>query len=430
MQENQKDYGLHSSTVNVEGLKTAENYAQFKQQVDSELSRCAEGFVRIGYLLKQARDTDILSESGYKNVAEFAYVEYGLTKDIVSRYIAINDRYSEGGNSDRLQERYKNFGMSKLAEMLTLPDSVIDVLDPAMTRKEIQEIKAEIREEEKISDIEVMLEPSEAGTIWGKALRQYMQDTPEIYVAAAEMFKQAPSQERLPGLLMDIFAPAGIAALMSRVSGAGRIVISVKGKDTPVEFVSVRTGEKKEASWQQVAEMLKSIINPDVPAEQSYEQQFGISYPQKEKKESESPGKPNTLGSKTDNNSAFGPEKNLKHKVESPYKSRKGEKNKTAAVAPVQHQTEEKVSKKEKKNVIRPDETRSKQAECLSEKQKDCIDDIELILTAAFEAVNGLKSGLLQPKDMEHYAGKLKEAAELLIKCADMGEYRQEVIEG
>lgn len=40
-------------------------------------------------------------------IAEFAKAEYGLSKDIVSRYIAINDRYSEGGYSDRLQDKYE-----------------------------------------------------------------------------------------------------------------------------------------------------------------------------------------------------------------------------------------------------------------------------------------------------------------------------------
>ena len=74
-------------------------YAQFKAQTDRELNNQAEGFVRLGYLFKTARDTTILYESGYQTVTEFAQKEYGLSKDIVSRYIRINDRYSEGGCS-------------------------------------------------------------------------------------------------------------------------------------------------------------------------------------------------------------------------------------------------------------------------------------------------------------------------------------------
>ena len=90
-----------------------DNYREFKFAMDVEVKEAAAGFVRIGYFLKVARDTDVLANSGYKNVAEFAEKEYGLTKDIVSRYIAINDKYSEGGYSDRLQQRYMTFGVAR-----------------------------------------------------------------------------------------------------------------------------------------------------------------------------------------------------------------------------------------------------------------------------------------------------------------------------
>ena len=87
------------------------DYQTFKETLGAELRASAEGFVRIGYLLKQARDTDILYESGYKNLTEFAQAEYGLTKDIVSRYIAINDKYSENGYSDQLKDEFRGFGV-------------------------------------------------------------------------------------------------------------------------------------------------------------------------------------------------------------------------------------------------------------------------------------------------------------------------------
>ena len=38
------------------------SYQEYKTELDSELSKTAEGFVRIGYLLRLAEDTDILKE--------------------------------------------------------------------------------------------------------------------------------------------------------------------------------------------------------------------------------------------------------------------------------------------------------------------------------------------------------------------------------
>lgn len=123
-------------------------YEDFKKIMDVEIKEAAQGFVRIGYLLKMARDTDVLKESGYNSVSAFAQAEYGLTRDVVSRYIAINDKFSENGYSDKLQEKYEGFGVSKLAEMLTMSDEALEQVTPDMTRKEIIEIKKESQKEE------------------------------------------------------------------------------------------------------------------------------------------------------------------------------------------------------------------------------------------------------------------------------------------
>lgn len=43
-------------------LTTIDTYREFKSALDIELKNQAEGFVRTGYLLKKARDTEILKE--------------------------------------------------------------------------------------------------------------------------------------------------------------------------------------------------------------------------------------------------------------------------------------------------------------------------------------------------------------------------------
>ena len=56
-------------------------FSEWQQELDTELVRSAESFVKIGYLLKVARDTDILANTGYANVVEFAKARYGLDAD-------------------------------------------------------------------------------------------------------------------------------------------------------------------------------------------------------------------------------------------------------------------------------------------------------------------------------------------------------------
>ena len=134
------------------------SYQEYKAELDSELSKTAEGFVRIGYLLRLAEDTDILKESGYSSVLEFAQAEYNIDKTQVSRFININKKFSEGGYSDRLQEKYRGFGYSKLTLMMQLPDTVNEELTPDYSKSEIQQIKNQIDKENKTTDLEIMME--------------------------------------------------------------------------------------------------------------------------------------------------------------------------------------------------------------------------------------------------------------------------------
>ena len=119
-------------------IVTYSYYEDFKQQFDSCMQATANNFVKIGYLLKQARDTDILKESGYSGMGEFAKAEYGLDNSTTSRFIAICDRY--GAGNDHLLPKYAEYGYSKLAEMLTLPDSVADAITPEITKEEIASV--------------------------------------------------------------------------------------------------------------------------------------------------------------------------------------------------------------------------------------------------------------------------------------------------
>ena len=58
-------------------------YAEFEKEFDTTMQETAEKFVVIGYLLKEARDTGVLKESGYTSMGEFAQKRYGLTLSLI-----------------------------------------------------------------------------------------------------------------------------------------------------------------------------------------------------------------------------------------------------------------------------------------------------------------------------------------------------------
>ena len=239
-------------------LMRIDTYTEFKSALDTELKNQAEGFVRTGYLLKKARDTEILRESGYTSVAEFAKAEYGLNKDTVSRYIAINDRYAVDGYSDKLQEKYQGYGIAKLQEMLTLSDDVVDLLSPEMSKREIQDVKREIAEEEKISDIEVMIEQQEAGsqdkTILQRVMYQYFYYQREKFIELAEVIEGKIEGDAAVNKILDAIIPSGIGPIFVRIKGVGKMMLSFHNADNDIEMLNVRSGEQETVTWDRLIE--------------------------------------------------------------------------------------------------------------------------------------------------------------------------------
>ena len=267
-------------------IVTYNYYEDFKKQFDNCMQATANNFVKIGYLLKQARDTDILKESGYSGMGEFAKAEYGLDNSTTSRFIAICDRY--GAGDDRLLPEYAEYGYSKLAEMLTLPESVADALSPEVTKEEIREIKQEIREEEKITDIEVCVEKTEHPEVDDNStltelIKNYLKEYPKEFKALAESKDNA----------MDILAPSGSAVIMARVPGIGRMMLTLEDGQ-PVKLVNVRANDSEEYSDEQLEEAVRKIFDSVAAGsiEEAYKELYGEDMPKEPAKAPETKKSP------------------------------------------------------------------------------------------------------------------------------------------
>lgn len=268
-------------------VECKKSYKEFKAELDAEMNRVANGFVRIGYALKVARDTSILYESGYTSVVAFAAGEYNLDKSQVSRFIAINDKFSEGGYSDRIEEQYAAFGYAKLSLMLNLPDEVNELLTPDLSKADVKAIKAEIDEEQKTTDIELMIEQQEhlqehpeqqEENMLVKAVKSRLHDAPEMYGELFDVIGQPHSVRDVS----EIFCPGESKVDMVRIPGMGRLMVSYKGPDKNIEMVAVRSGEKESYTWQDMENLLNSIMQGnDVAA--AWQQVYAEPYPEKAK---------------------------------------------------------------------------------------------------------------------------------------------------
>ena len=238
----------------------SQEYLAFKQELDTELNKAADGFVKIGYLLRRAEESNVLETSGYRNVAEFAAAEYGLSKDVVSRYININKRYSEGGYSPVLAERYHGFGMAKLAEMLTLPQAIVDTIPEELSKTEIREIKKEFDAEQGVTDIEIAIEaagqPEEQreDTLLTQVARAWLHDIPDDFRRLSSAIYPDYDIDKM----MDIIAPDETRVIIVRVPGVGRLMMTCS-ISASIKIVNMRTGENGQISWEDLCSAASAI---------------------------------------------------------------------------------------------------------------------------------------------------------------------------
>ncbi|MGN1188250.1 MAG: hypothetical protein ACI4R6_07125, partial [Lachnospiraceae bacterium] len=259
-------------------------FNEWQQDLDTELVKSAESFVRIGYLLKVARDTDILRESGYAGVVEFARNRYGLDKTQVSRFIHINDRFSVNGNSEELQDKYKGFGYAKLTIMLQLPDAINEELSPDFSKTEIEDIKKEFDEEKKISDLEILIEGQKEETkeLNGleQVLYQLLHDTPELFTSIHTSGYEAEK-------LKETLAPSGEMIYSVRIQGVGRLIMTINAGSGKITITNARNMEKTEWNMGDLVESVINVFSTGVDTQDSRELWTSIykePYPEKEEK--------------------------------------------------------------------------------------------------------------------------------------------------
>ena len=106
--------------------------------IRSNLQSAVRSVIATGFYLKHIRDNELYLEAGYKNINEYAMDRFGLSASATSRYITRNTRFSRGGNSPLIDDRFKDFSKSQLQEMLGMSDEQLEQVTPDMTVREIR----------------------------------------------------------------------------------------------------------------------------------------------------------------------------------------------------------------------------------------------------------------------------------------------------
>ena len=165
-----------------------------------------------------------------------------------------------------MSEKYQGFGSAKLAIMLTLPDTIIEELTPTFAKSDIQAVKEELEAESKISDLEVIAEQAETtkgadGQQEPDILHQVVDQILDGDLYMRIKIRQALKSSRKEALLQEILAPAGEAMHSVRIKGTGRLMLSVKGLDTEIALINVRSDSKEMYSWEAVIQAIEDYCS-------------------------------------------------------------------------------------------------------------------------------------------------------------------------
>lgn len=199
---------------------TIDEYLLTKQEIEIRLRNIADNYVAIGFCLRQIMDSEAYRQEGYTSINDFAKKEYNLSESAVSRFIAINIRFSAGGYSDKLLPEYKNYGSSKLSEMLTLSDDDCRLIAESTTVATIRELKkfnkeAEEHASQDTGNTEEAADDETAETVEAEVLST----KPEAYSDLEKVIIEFFRNER--ELLNEIYQMSDYESIADRINPSG-----------------------------------------------------------------------------------------------------------------------------------------------------------------------------------------------------------------
>ena len=130
---------------------TLNEWLEAKEKLRRAVLKAANGFIELGYELRQIEEQRLYEAGGYSSIAEFAEkeTEFGLSPSLVSRLISVNKAFADPENPRQIKTDYNRYGMAKLTEMLNLPESDREMIRPETRRDDIRELKRFNKESEK-----------------------------------------------------------------------------------------------------------------------------------------------------------------------------------------------------------------------------------------------------------------------------------------
>lgn len=163
-------------------------YSDSVEIIREELLKTKKSFIKIGWYLKHIQKCNLYSEDGYQNIYDFAFDKFNLTQPTATRFMQVCEEFSKDHDSPELDDKYADYSVSQLFEMLPMTEEQKEKVTPATTVRQMRQIKKNDQIKVKESKGPVMSEEIIPGqTSIEKDFPEYMpnnNDDSEIYTTS------------------------------------------------------------------------------------------------------------------------------------------------------------------------------------------------------------------------------------------------------
>lgn len=228
------------------------NLEETTREIKEKLNTVAENFVFVGYRLRQILDTGVFADAGYTNIYEYAEKELSLNVTAVSRFIAINKKYSVGGYGQELKEQFKGYGSSKLAEMLTMTEADCAVISTDTPVKQIREYKNFLKDEQKEDDGQISISEEKEGNSDG--LKELLMD---YFGRNMDILRRILDTTATAEILQEQMNPTGVHNIGYKTS-------FLMLRDLQHGVMYRQFGRKpEEMTWEELLNKIRELVGPE-----------------------------------------------------------------------------------------------------------------------------------------------------------------------
>lgn len=129
-------------------------YDTLNGEIKRTMRRSARDMVQIGCLLKIMMDKMMWQEH-YLFFDDYLKSELQMDYTMATRFMKATEKYSVGGNSMEIKEKYEGYSQAVLIEMLNMPPELEERVTPDMTVKQVREVKRQAKQK----DVKMMPRP-------------------------------------------------------------------------------------------------------------------------------------------------------------------------------------------------------------------------------------------------------------------------------